>query len=189
MHLARKNIHLILAPYIGQKIILDNTRFSEDQEDREFTLSGVTKTQFQVEETGSWYDFEFDYKYNPADILILKPLYSISDEDLIEVVNLTYRQNTLKKIYRDADDEFKFMYKFISETKNKYPIGESFSLENNCFVYRDGYQTHDGEFVVAGLKVYQYLQMKGYDIPNYFLCNETLEENKFATYNKKNKNE
>lgn len=67
--------------YIGQKIELNQSRFSENEEDRVFTLSGVSSGKFYIEELQCWYDIEVLYGGSPADYLLLKPYELLTETE------------------------------------------------------------------------------------------------------------
>lgn len=84
-----KILSKIYASYIGAKIELCQSRFSEDQQDRIFTLDGVCSDGFYVKEIeGVKYDFSAN------DSLLLKDLSNISDEAKrrIESVHIGFLQ-------------------------------------------------------------------------------------------------
>lgn len=75
----------IFASYIGSKVELCQSRFIQDEQDRVFTLFGVTKDNyFIVEETKLVYHF----KDSNNDSLLLNKLSNITDEDAIKCAEL-----------------------------------------------------------------------------------------------------
>lgn len=85
--------------------------------------------------------------------LILKPLSEITEEDAIEV----------DKIISPQYSEVKH---FHTVTRGKVWIKDILA----------------GNQVSNIIQVYQFLQSKGYDLPNYFLGNKTLQESGLAVY-------
>lgn len=75
----------IFASYIGSKVELCQSRFSEDSEDRVFTLFGVTKDNyFIVEESKLVYHF----KDSKNDSLLLTKISNITNGDAIKCAEL-----------------------------------------------------------------------------------------------------
>jgi hypothetical protein len=92
----------IFAAYIGSKVELCQSRFSEDSEDRVFTLFGVTKDDwFMVEESKLVYHF----KDSNNDSLLLTSLSNISDDDLnflSEILEVIYPENFVNSIVENS---------------------------------------------------------------------------------------
>lgn len=71
--------------YIGCQIELNESRFSEEQDDRVFTLDGVWGNSFCVKELGGyWYGFGSYHNGESHDKLLLRPLSSITNEERFE---------------------------------------------------------------------------------------------------------
>jgi hypothetical protein len=150
-----------VAQYLGQKIRLDESRFSEETEDRIFTLSGVGINAFQVKETRIWYNAE-EIRSTFIDELILRPLSSVSEDELMDCLKIML-----------GDDWEKDSEKFKQDWRDVLRIELS----------QGGY----GKWVVKPyfkhcLFVYQYLQSKGYDVPNQLLGGKTMYESGLAVY-------
>ncbi len=104
---------------------------------------------------------------NPEDTLVLKPLSSITDEDAIEVAKIEGLVNakiTGKNNYKIelSDDSYILLITYkgrIDLYKNTNHIAQDKTLE-----------------------MFQYLQSKGYDLPNYLLGGKTLHEAGLAIY-------
>ena len=94
--------------------------------------------------------------------LIIKPLLAITDEDAIQVCKL--------------QQEFKEQ----TGIKVGFHIDEKNSGCLDCIIEWDGYK-HD-YFQPVYSQTYQYLQSKGYDLPQYFLEGRTLHEAGLAIY-------
>ena len=95
------------------------------------------------------------------DMLILKNLSDITDEDAIKVINM---------LNNDVDEK-----DVINGLKNKHIISEMFK--------------HDTEYISSPMytifaisMVQQYLQSQGYDVPNYYLDGKTCIEAGIAVY-------
>lgn len=74
--LNEKTLSKIYASYIGAKIELCQSRFTEDQQDRTFTLDGVCSDGFYVKELEG-----IKHEFGANDSLLLKHLSDISAED------------------------------------------------------------------------------------------------------------
>lgn len=149
----------VLGQYIGQKIVLHESRFSEEEKDRTFILSGVGINAFQVKETRQWYNFETMAEGSLIDTLILKPLSKITDEDAQMVAHLQGYTVKEKKTVR--------FYFYSSGLK--------------CSVNWGEWKSHTSRETVSLFSI-QYLQQQGYDVPNLLLNNKTLEKAGLAIY-------
>lgn len=78
--LNEKTLSKIYASYIGAKIELCKSRFSEDQQDRIFTLDGVCSDGFYVKEMEG-----VKYEFIANDSLLVKDPFNISKEDLLYI--------------------------------------------------------------------------------------------------------
>lgn len=87
--------------------------------------------------------------------LVLKPLSEISDEDAIQVDEL-------------ISPQYSSIKHFHTVTRGKVWIRDILS----------------GNQVSNVFNVYQFLQYKGYDLPNYLLGGKTLQESGLAIYEK-----
>lgn len=81
--LNEKTLSKIYASYIGAKIELCQSRFTEDQQDRTFTLDGVCSDGFYVKEIEG-----VKYEFGANDSLVLFHLDDISDEDNIKLYKI-----------------------------------------------------------------------------------------------------
>lgn len=99
---------------------------------------------------------EFPFIYMDKYKLILKPLSSITDEDAIEVAKMI---NGMASIMKEKD-----------------LIGEGKYFIDECFYSNIEYYP---SYVI---NVYQYLQSKGYDLPQYLLGGKILFEAGLAIY-------
>jgi len=107
-----------------------------------------------------WDNVEY-YIGNKA-YLILKPLSEITDEDIIEVC----------KLQQEFKEQKDIKVSFDIDIKNKGCL--------DCCIEWDGYK-HDYYQPVYS-PTYQYLQLKGYDLPQYLLEGKTLQEVGLAIY-------
>ena len=146
---------LVFAPYIGNKIAMDQSRFMEEQKDPAFTLGGVTDNSFYATEPEIWYDFEADNKGELIDKLILRPLSEIIDEDAIKVAYMFYPNQA------ESNIQGKELANHVREIINDPEANLSFEWPACAF---------------------QYLQSKGYDLPHYLLDGKTLHEAGLAIY-------
>ena len=121
--------------------------------------------------------------------LILKPLSEITDEDAMEVANICNGGDGIKGIHK-YDYKTKDKAKFYIELKGEFEDDKNNTL---IFFYEDGsfdkFHPNAGEkgehFDLSDwqtLNVYQFLQSKGYDIPQYLLGGKTLKECGLAVY-------
>lgn len=113
--------------------------------------------------------------YDPTWIkLQLKPLSAITDEDAIEVAKM--EGFVFYHIFRSNVSPFVLQ---IKNEKNRFlSIAENWE---NCHSDSD-----DGESgYMLNTNVYQYLQSKGYDLPQYLLGGKTLHESGLAIYEPK----
>lgn len=119
------------------------------------TLTGITDEGFYFAD-GDLHPFK-----NPIK-LMLKPLSAIRDEDAIEVAKLQ------------------------QEFKNQKGIKVGFHIDDknngclDCIIEWGGYK-HDYWQPVYS-PTFQYLQNKGYDLPNYLLGGKTLQKAGLAIY-------
>lgn len=102
--------------------------------------------------------------------LLLCPLSAISDEDAIEVAKLFGIKNKVRR-----DKSIKTCFKFTIDGCTGF-----IKFEFNEVYYYDGVSV-EGD-TTQSLKVYQYLQSKGYDLPHYLLSGKTLHEAGLAIY-------
>ena len=82
-----KDKHKLYAAYLGCRIRLNETRFSEEGiKDRVFTLDAVRDNGFRVKETGIWYKFHDTRFGRPfADELILSPKSELRQKDALKI--------------------------------------------------------------------------------------------------------
>lgn len=92
--------------------------------------------------------------------LILKPLNLISDEDAVEVAKIWHKGERNDVINLSESNRIRYINNMKEQLK--------FSVEKDSW----------------SLNVYQYLQSKGYDLPNYLLEGKTLQEAGLAIYEK-----
>ena len=95
--------------------------------------------------------------------LILKPLSTITDEDAIEVAKIMASPHIAMRLEKD-DTRIR---------DAKYWIRNGLIATFNC----NGYKA---------LEAFQFLQLKGYDLPNYLLGGKTLNEAGLAIYENEN---
>ena len=107
-------------------------------------------------ETETMWDNITYYIDNDA-YLILKPLSAISDEDAVEVANII---NVPK----------------LTDTDMEMPKTDRVSIAKG---YINQFQL---SYPKRALEVYQFLQSKGYDLPQYLLGGKTLKECNLAIY-------
>ncbi len=112
------------------------------------------------------YSFSEDVK------IVLKPFNQMTDDDAIEVAKILG-----KRYYEELFPEEKPQDLKINKMSGVYYIGDCLiNLTTKVITYR----RHPDS--VAMFQAYQYLQSKGYDLPNYFLGGKTLHESGLAIY-------
>lgn len=107
---------------------------------------------FNFEKIQSSGELDFGYTINEVK-LILKPISKITDEDAINIAQMCYLGD-----YPEITGK-KIVKGLFEEFKNPY--------ENNPTTI---------------VKIHQYLQSKGYDLPHYLLGGKTLQEAGLAIY-------
>lgn len=109
-------------------------------------------------------------RYDLEPQLILKPIHEISDEDIGEIIKIEFGQGDSPTIYRN-DNYTKIVFKVNG-------IEKRISFEK----YSDG-NSIEAEFRLKKIiLIYQYLQTKGYDTPQYLLGGKTLNQSGLAIY-------
>lgn len=107
--------------------------------------------------------------------IILKPLSKISDEDAIEIGGFF---NHISEIVDYWKKENSFILRY----------GKGKEVNKSVTIYFDGHVSYlkdGGSSLIRGhkfLKIHQYLQGKGYDLPHYLLGGKTLQEAGLAIY-------
>lgn len=107
--------------------------------------------------------------------LILKPLSSITDEDAIEVGKILFgKEYSEGTVYRHKDYEV-----WVKVLKPNTTINQ------NVYIgFKGGLSNGNGWGLQNMLQAYQYLQSKGYDMPQFLLEGKTLQEAGLAIYEK-----
>jgi hypothetical protein len=144
----------VFAQYLGQDAVIETgEKYTEAFED------GITHVDGHL----------IDWFHEAETVKIkLKPISAITDEDAIEVAKMF---GVTKKIKRHKSNNCYFV------VHGGY---DSISFIENDVTYEDGVSV-EGD-VSRRLDVYQYLQSKGYDLPQYLLGNKTLHECGLAIY-------
>lgn len=124
----------------------------------DYTINrGIKRSQLRsVSNDGSIMVWDEQYKClenNPECKLILKPLSDLTNEDATKVSYLIGYD-------REYDDKIQLGKKFIDDV----------FINNGCYLF------------TSILIVTQYLQSKGYDLPNYLLGGKTLGESGLSIY-------
>lgn len=182
-----RSIKDFLGLYIGQRIELDQTRFSEDQVDRIFTLGGVKigedennffenrQDQFYVPEVSCWYDINVYHGGEPADKLLLRELRDMTWEECKVYYDLPKNAELIKMNIYSVKNAVEFNYRWIHEdAKRNNKDGYSYS---SIAFYKEKTNWED----IA------YLLKRGFDI--FGLIEEGLAknihdvENKLKVYN------
>lgn len=109
-------------------------------------------------------------RYDLEPQLILKPIHKISDEDIGEIIKIEFGQGDSPTIYRN-DNYTKIVFKVNG-------IEKRISFEK----YFDGDPIKSEVRLNKIILIYQYLQTKGYDTPQYLLGGKTLKESGLAIY-------
>lgn len=105
---------------------------------------------------------------NPEDILVLKPLITMPDEEAIEMAKIFGEVDGKIILNRPAD----LKNNDIHFTVQVYTNEPKFTSYSTPKYWSDGY----------GVKAYQWLQSKGYDLPHYLLNGKTLKECNLCVY-------
>lgn len=115
--------------------------------------------------------YEPDLK-NKRELLILKPLSGISKSDAYEVARILFsKEYTGDDITYNKDSIY---------VKIKIP---NTTINNNVKISFDGHlRNMSGYGLNNTLQAHQYLQSKGYDLPNYLLGGKTLYECGLCAY-------
>lgn len=151
--------------YIGRPIELHETRFSEEQKDRTFTLSGVTEDKFQVKETEIWYDLaEYRMQSGPIDQLLLRPLSTMSEDEMKEC----FRIGGEKDKYGGVVNEIKFgsTTNIINIKYSGKPLnGGSGYTSGSCTMYLNQIDSDQLMYLIKqGFDIFELIE-KGYAKP------------------------
>ena len=111
-----------------------------------------------------------EHKISAPHKLILKPLSSITDEDAIDVCRLEgcWSKGEVNSLLKDSKEVL------VSSGKH-FILNLELDFKG---VYKGSSRTSGAD----AIQVYQYLQSKGYDLPNYLLGGKTLKEVGLAIY-------
>lgn len=172
MEIKNENKIKVLAQYIGCQVSIPAgyafNGFKTDDKVGEF--NGIRNEGFiHIGNIGGYYSFGHFQ-------LILKPLSAITDEDALEVAKIVGFENP--EVYSRTED-----YVLIQE-KGKPVNNKSVSIWFDGEILADGSERTTYEFSISeGISfVYQYLQSKGYDLPQYLLGGKTLKEAGLCIY-------
>ncbi len=145
----------VIAQYLGQNVAIpENYQFSGLRTDATIgELTGVQDCFIKINGISGFYPYEH-FK------IILKPLSSISDEDAIDGYYMSRAGICL------ADRETIAKWNPEAGIKTLVPNGKRV-IE---------------KYLMEDVKVYQFLQSKGYDLPNYLLDGKTLKESGLSIY-------
>lgn len=113
----------------------------------------------------------FIYYIDNTTKIILKPFSAMSDKDAIEMAKKFGGIKGKVHLNRPTDLENKNIH-FTVQVIVDEPLWKSYSTPK---YWRDGY----------GVMAYQWLQLKGYDLPHYLLRGKTLYEAGLAIYETK----
>lgn len=165
MEISNETKAKVFAQYLGQNVISNSLSKSNG-----LLYKVSLKNSFGCfeDKDGHFHDFNVENLK-----LILKPLDKITDEDAIEVANTFSRGN--KWVIHRNDYWVCLCDKF---SNNEVRI----LLHNNSVGYFRVYGTSVHDNGMSSLFAYQYLQSKGYDLPNYYLDGKTLHESGLAIY-------
>lgn len=123
--------------------------------ERKGTLDGYNEPfGFQVQDNGGLF-IRHNVRYGLMK-LILKPLSKITDEDKIALYHIS-----------SAEDKYDYTQDYN---------GIKSAIDN--WIEKEGQET-----LFKTFRRYQYLQSKGYDLPQYLLGGKTLQESGLAIYN------
>jgi len=147
----------VFAQYLGQRCATAEERFNSPG----LTLIGISDLGCQVRDAAiklTYYVTESDLK------IVLRPLSAITDEDKVQVAKIEgYYYPNVKAF---STEELKLTFSFDS-------------VLDFCIEWKGNRNDY---FQTLSSSAYQYLQSKGYDLPNYLLGGKTLKESNLAIY-------
>jgi hypothetical protein len=167
----------VFAPYVGVEMKCIAKSFQLENK----ILSGVVYNSRNEYVICLKKDNHIDFVDANEWIPILKPLSQITDEDAIEVASMVdsgfklSKKTTVKRHNNDT---------LISINTNEVDdvCMVHITLKKNFFnvkaIHEDDWNITTG----TAFKAYQYLQSRGYDLPNYLLGGKTLQEAGLAIY-------
>lgn len=159
----------VFAQYIGQKVSVKNETYNNGGYTG--TILGVCSVRGILVEhpLGSDGDEKIDNCK-----LILKPLSQITDDDAYEVARILF-----SKEYKGHN---------ITYSKNSICVTvmiPNTTINHSVNISFDGNLSNTNGYGLRNmLEVYQYMQSKGYDLPQHLLGGKTLQEAELATYEK-----
>ena len=113
----------------------------------------------------------------------LKSLSEITKEDADIVASIFFKDTKLSfEIMHKYKDGKVVLCNGITKHKKPHPLGENITFETDGQIWHDEGFDYDNVTVDAPFRVFQFLQSKGYDMPNYHLRNKTLFESGLAIY-------
>lgn len=174
----------VISSYLGVKIDLSNTEWYKlEMMERgrfiEATLSGINSNENSV---GACIQHNIKTQNNglqwlsfSAFKLILKPLSSITDEDAIEVGKILFgKEYSVGEV--DRRNDYEVSVKVLKPDT---------TINQNVYIgFKGGLSNCNGWGLQNMLQAYQYLQSKGYDLPQHLLGGKTLQEAELAIYEK-----
>lgn len=122
----------IFASYIGAKVELCQSRFSENSEDRVFTLFGVTKDDYFIVEESK---LVYHLKDSNNDSLLLTPIIKITDEDAKKCAELGCFVNFSNVGFTNNG----YWVEWIEINKNKFINYRDLTLPEIDFLRSKGY--------------------------------------------------
>lgn len=172
MNLSTKQLAQVISPYIGQDMITTTRAYEGEGKPSKYLKGKFLEIDLGMVDSfiGVLLENETEpsnhTNYNINEVkLILKPLTKITDEDLLGLIPEDKKWNN-GKIWKIQTVCY---YTAFDEKGNK--VGEDMWILNPSRPETIKNPLH-----------YQYLQSKGYDLPNYFLRGKTLKESGLATY-------
>lgn len=154
----------VFAQYLGQRALTNKMSYKKP------SIGIFTSIDLEGEETVITKDGYYLSGVNTTQ-LILKPLSSVTDEHSIEVAKILGCNEDVS-IYDKTKDRI-----IIHSSEGSFSLwydGEILSPIDSVLGQGDGYPTL--------LAAYQFLQYKGYDLPQYLLGGKTLKESGLAIY-------
>lgn len=171
----------IFAQYIGQQV------YCESDFPMRSPLHGVVNTigvtAWDAEDRELHDSFDIANK-NCNTFLLLKPISSITDEDAIEVAEILHPGNDRCSIIEKKNGKFVIDIDDSHSTEMSLIIELDFNLFikpgicNNIHGSDFGRCLNDYNHIL----LFQFLQSKGYDLPQYLLGGKTLKESGLAIY-------
>jgi hypothetical protein len=138
--------------------------------EQEVAITGIKSDEFGNEDENGSYPLDTvnNIQLAVCDKLLLKPISELSNEDAIEVAVLAGMVRPMNRFEFVISRHINYAKHILSDYFEEYrPVEDE--ITGNVW-----------------LLIFQYLQSKGYDIPQYLLGGKTLKECNLAVYENEN---